>query len=104
MEAVSQITGRPRCGKEASVRPGSLRDYVGEYKLFNRSLRIALRDDRLALTLPDFPEKPLFAASANRFFLRTTETEFEFERDAAGKISNLIIHSADGNNIKCLRL
>ena len=90
--------------KEVAVRPAVLNSYLGKYKFFNRSISISLRDNRLGLEFPDTPAKPLFAASANRFFVRTTETEFQFERDAAGRVTELVIYNSDGNTIKCPRL
>ena len=80
-----------------------LGNLAGQYKLFNRSIVISLKDGRLWLRLPDTPDKPLFAASNSRFFVRTSETEFQFERDPAGKIVKLVIFNADGNKIECPR-
>ena len=90
--------------KEAAVSADTLHDYVGQYKFFNRTIGISLRDNRLRLALPDTPEKWLFAASATRFFVRSTETEFEFERDAKGAVGQMTIHNADGNTINCPRV
>jgi pimeloyl-ACP methyl ester carboxylesterase len=89
--------------REAVVPAAELREVAGEYKFFNRSIAISLKKDRLWLGLPDTPDKPLFAASNSRFFVRTTETEFQFERDPAGKIVKLVIFNADGNKIECPR-
>lgn len=58
---------------------------------------------RLWLRLPDAPEKPLFAASPSRFFVRTTGTEFEFERDPSGKVVKMIVHNSDGTTLDCAR-
>ncbi len=89
--------------REANVPSAELRDLVGEYRFFSRSIAISLKNDRLWLGLPDTPDKPLFAAFNSRFFVRTTETEFQFERDPAGKIVKLVIFNADGNKIECPR-
>jgi 3-oxoadipate enol-lactonase len=89
--------------REAAVPAAKLRDLAGEYKFFNRSITISLKNKRLWLGLPDTPAKPLFAASNSRFFVRTTETEFQFERDPVGKIVKLVIFNADGNKIECPR-
>ena len=89
--------------REAAVPAAELRDLAGEYRLFNRSITVSLKSGRLWLGLPDTPDKPLFAASNSRFFVRTTETEFQFERDPAGKIVKLVIFNADGNKIECPR-
>lgn len=88
---------------EAPVPPAELRDLAGEYKFSNRSIRISLKENRLWLGLPDTPDKPLFAASGSRFFVRTTPTEFQFERDSAGKVVKLVIFNSDGNQIECPR-
>jgi 3-oxoadipate enol-lactonase len=89
--------------REASVPSTELRDLAGEYKFFNRSIAISFKNNRLWLGLPDSTDKPLFAASNSRFFVRTTETEFQFERDSTGRIVKLVIFNADGNKIECPR-
>ena len=89
--------------REAAVPAAELSDLVGEYKFLNRNITVSLKNDRLWLGLPDTPDQPLFAASNSRFFVRTTETEFQFERDPAGKIVKLVIFNADGNKIDCPR-
>jgi pimeloyl-ACP methyl ester carboxylesterase len=88
---------------EASVPSTDLRDLAGEYKFFDRTIAISLKNNRLWIGLPDIPDKPLFAASNSHFFVRSTDTEFQFERDAAGKVVKLIIFNADGNKIECPR-
>ena len=90
--------------REAAVSPDALRRYTGEYKFGERTIGISLVCNRLWLRLPDFPEKPLFAASSVRFFVRTTETEFEFSAESAANVSELVIHNADGAKIHCPRL
>ena len=90
--------------REAAVPVDQLRDLAGEYKFFNRGISLSLKNNRLWLGLPDTPDKPLFATSNSRFFVRTTGTEFQFERDPAGKIVKLVIFNADGNIIDCPRV
>jgi len=90
--------------REVPVAASTLRDFVGEYKFGNRAIAVSLKENRLWLGLPDMPEKPLFGASDSRFFVRTTSTEFQFERDAAGKVTKLVIFNADGNKIDCPRV
>jgi pimeloyl-ACP methyl ester carboxylesterase len=90
--------------REVPVAASTLLDFVGEYKFGNRAIVVARKENRLWLGLPDMPEKPLFGASDSRFFVRTTSTEFQFERDAAGKVTKLVIFNADGNKIDCPRV
>ena len=90
--------------REAAVPPDTLRRYTGDYKFGERSIAISLARGRLWIRLPDLPDKPLFAASSNRFFVRTTETEFEFTTDSAETRAELVIHNTGGATIHCPRL
>lgn len=90
--------------RDVSVPVDALRELAGEYKFFNRTIGISLKGNHLALRLPDLPDKPLFAASPSRFFVRTTPTEFEFERDEQGKVKDMVILNSDGNKITCERI
>jgi hypothetical protein len=90
--------------REVDVSAETLRQYTGEYKFGERTIAISLARERLWLRLPDLPEKPLFAASSHRFFVRTTETEFEFNPEPVASRGQLVIHNADGATIHCPRL
>ena len=90
--------------RETSLSIEALRELAGEYKFFNRTIEITLKGNHLALRLPDLPDKPLFADSPSRFFVRTTPTEFEFERDEKGKVKDMVILNSDGNKIACERI
>lgn len=89
--------------KEAGVPESQLAAYVGQYKLFNRSANLALIDHHLMLEFPGDPYYWLFAASDTKFFLRTDETEIEFHKDGAGKVTEMAIHNSDGSVIRCPR-
>ena len=55
----------------------------------------------------EFPGDPyywLFTASETKFFLRTEETEIEFQKDADGKVAEIVIHNCDGSVIRGPRL
>jgi hypothetical protein len=81
-----------------------LAEYVGHYKLFNRSATVNLREGHLILEFPGDPYYWLFAASETRFFLRTEETEIEFQKNAEGKAAEMAIHNSDGSVIRGPRL
>lgn len=95
----SALAGR----RETAVAPEILHQYIGEYKFGTKTISISFSDDRLWLRLPDLPQKPLFASSLNRFFVRTTETEFEFGRDTSTNSFELVIYNAGGGTIRCPR-
>jgi hypothetical protein len=90
--------------KEANLTERKLTEYVGQYKLFNRSATVTLRDGHLVLEFPGDPYYWLFVASETEFFLRTEETEIEFRKDADGKIAEMAIHNSDGSVIRGPRL
>jgi pimeloyl-ACP methyl ester carboxylesterase len=90
--------------KEVSLPSTTLQTYAGDYQFFQRTITLSVKGNRLALRLPDMPDKPLFAASDSRFFVRTTGVELEFEKDTSGRVTQLVIYNSDGNVIKCPRL
>jgi hypothetical protein len=81
---------------EIALTDRQLGVYVCRYTLFNRSGTLTLNDRHLVLEFPGDPYYWLFAASETRFFLRTDETEIEFQKDASGKVVEMIIHNSDG--------
>jgi 3-oxoadipate enol-lactonase len=83
--------------KEVNVSQTHLAEYVGHYKIFNRSASVALREGHLVLEFPGDPYYWLFAASETKFFLRTEETEIEFQKDKTGRVAEMAIHNGDGS-------
>jgi Domain of unknown function (DUF3471) len=83
--------------KEAILTERDLAQYVGHYKLLNRSATLALREGHLVLEFPGGPYYWLFAASETKFFLRTAETEIEFQKAAGGVVTEITIHNSDGS-------
>jgi hypothetical protein len=77
--------------REVKLAPEILRKLVGDYSFGTAKISISLSNERLWLGLPDLPGKPLFAASDTRFFVRTTETEFEFQMGGTGMPAELLI-------------
>ena len=90
--------------KEVPVTDAQLGAFEGRYKMFGRSAAVTLKDHRLVLEFPGDPYYWLFPASEAKFFLRTAETEFEFQRDAEGKVVKMVIHNSDGSVIPCPRI
>jgi pimeloyl-ACP methyl ester carboxylesterase len=90
--------------KEVGLTPGQLGAYVGWYKLGNHLASVTLKNNRLLVEIPGNPYYWLFAASEARFFLRTEETEIEFQRDAGGKVIEMVVHNSDGSVIRCPRV
>jgi pimeloyl-ACP methyl ester carboxylesterase len=87
--------------KEVTVAPATLERYVGLYKLPNSTATVALKGKHLVLAIPGLSDRRLFAASDSEFFLRTTGTELVFKENAAGKITQMVVHNSDGSTISC---
>lgn len=90
--------------KEVNLSERTLAEYVGHYKLFSRSANVVLREGHLVMEFPGDPYYWLFTASETKFFLRTEETEIEFQKDADGKVAEIVIHNSDGSVVRGPRL
>lgn len=90
--------------KEVGLTDSQLDAYVGQYKLGNRHASVALKDHRLIAEIPGLPYYWLFPASETKFFLRTEETAIEFQKDAGGKVLEMVVHNSDGSVIHCPRV
>jgi pimeloyl-ACP methyl ester carboxylesterase len=90
--------------KQVELSQNQLSVYVGQYQVRNRVATVSLKDSRLLVEVPGDPYYWLFAASDTRFFLRTDETEIEFQKDAAGKVTEMVVHNSDGSVIQCPRV
>ena len=100
--AVDRLVNRALL-KEVSVPAAMLQSYVGQYKFMDRTAKILFKNDRLLLELPGSPYYWLFAASDSHFFARTLGTEFEFHKDASGKVAEMVVFNGN-DQIKCPRL
>jgi len=78
------------------VSETKLAKYVGHYKLFNSTTNVALREGHLILEVSGHLTIGSFAASETKFFLRTEETEIEFQRDMDGIVTGITVHNNDG--------
>lgn len=90
--------------KEMRLTDPQLAAYAGQYKLGNRPISVSLKENHLLVEIPGAPYYWLFAASDTKFFLRTEDLEIEFQKDAAGKVTEMVVHNSDGSVIHCPRL
>jgi 3-oxoadipate enol-lactonase len=90
--------------KEVNLTGRQLGAFVGWYKLGNRLASVTLKDSRLVVEIPGNPYYWLFATSEAKFFLRTEEAEIEFQKDAGGKITEMVVHNSDGSVIHSPRV
>jgi 3-oxoadipate enol-lactonase len=90
--------------KETRLTDGQLAAYVGHYKMFNSTATMSVKEHQLVLEFPGDPYYWLFAASETKFFLRTDGTEFDFQKDVAGKVTEMVLRLSDGSVERCPRM
>jgi pimeloyl-ACP methyl ester carboxylesterase len=90
--------------KTVAVADAKLRGRTGTYSFFNSPATVALRNHRLVLQLNGDAEIPLFPESDTHFFVRTTGTEVQFDLDASGKTTAMVIHSPGAEPVRCPRV
>jgi 3-oxoadipate enol-lactonase len=79
-----------------SVPPETLRTYAGQYNSSDGVVTITMDADHLAMQMPGQSAFPLYAESASKFFIKVSEIEIEFMKNAAGKVTQAIIYQDSG--------
>jgi hypothetical protein len=90
--------------KTIPLPAAALHGCAGTYSFLNAPARVEEKGGHLVLQLNGDADIILFAESESRFFIRTTGTEVQFERDAAGETVAMVIKNAGGDPIRCPRL
>ncbi|WP_307282315.1 serine hydrolase [Labrys wisconsinensis] len=92
----------PRATEGSAVDAGALGDYVGQYRFDFGILDIALDRDHLEAQLTGQPPFPIFASARDKFFYKVVDARLDFERDAEGKISAVVLHQ-NGRDLRAPR-
>jgi len=83
----------PKARIEIHVDPKILDAYVGKYKLGREAvLTITKEGDQLMAQVTGQPKIALFPESETTFFPKVVDLTIRFEKDATGKVTNLILH------------
>jgi CubicO group peptidase (beta-lactamase class C family) len=94
---------KPVVKTAVAVDPRVLSEYVGTYALEpNFDLVITAKDGELTVHANGESDLELRAESATKFYPLKMEAEFEFVRDAQGKVSYLVLHMR-GQDRKALK-
>lgn len=79
--------------KTIAVPESILKQYVGNYQLApNRTLSITLDNRKLFLQVTDQPQFELFPSSETDFFLKAVNAQLTFQKDAAGRVTQVVVH------------
>jgi len=90
--------------KEAQVNPKVFDDYIGEYELApGFTIAITREADKLWLQAKGQPKAQVFPESETKFFLKVVDAQLTFVKDAAGKVTHLILHQAGDHEAKRIK-
>jgi serine-type D-Ala-D-Ala carboxypeptidase/endopeptidase len=79
--------------KEVALPGEAIGEYVGVYTLSPQTRFIVIRvGEGLHVRLTGQPFAPVFPSAKDEFFYRAVDAQISFRRNAAGKVSGLILH------------
>jgi serine-type D-Ala-D-Ala carboxypeptidase/endopeptidase len=85
----AEIPAEPQ---ELALEASALRAYVGKYQFAFGVLDVALKRDHLEAQLGGQAAFRIFASATDRFFYKVVDAQLDFERDASGRISAVVLH------------
>lgn len=96
-------TGMPT-RPERAIATEALADYTGVYAIDRQASFTAVVDEagRLRVRLTGQPFWPAYFMGSDRFLLKVVEAEYQFGRDATGKVDSIILHQ-NGREIPAKR-
>jgi hypothetical protein len=81
--------------REISLDATTFDAYVGSYAFApGVALTVKRREGGIEAQLTGQPWFPVYARVADRFFYKVVDAELEFERDAGGKVTAVVLHQA----------
>jgi CubicO group peptidase (beta-lactamase class C family) len=93
MVAVRTDEPLPSQRESIELDPAVVEQYAGEYELApGQSIQFTLEEGKLIAHVPGQPAYPLWAETETHFFLKELPVKFEFQKDAAGKITGMVLN------------
>lgn len=90
--------------KEAHVDPKVFDDYVGEYEIAPGVTMNITRDaDKLWVQATGQPRVQIFPESPTKFFLKVVDAQVTFVKDAAGRVTHLVLHQGGDREAKRIK-
>jgi len=90
-QAAVQSPGRATITPAVALSPAILDRYAGEYKMASGSTTLTFRREGAALFVNPGPSDPLVVRSETRFSFAGPEPVFEFQLDAQGRVTGVIL-------------
>lgn len=91
---------------EIKLPDAVLQQYVGTYQVDDaHPIYITVEDGRLQAEGPNngLPKSPLYAESETKFFIRVAGVEWDFVKDASGKVTSVISHEEQDYTLKKIK-
>jgi D-alanyl-D-alanine-carboxypeptidase/D-alanyl-D-alanine-endopeptidase len=93
----------PPAPKEVALSAEVLAEYPGVYRAAPQAaFTVTAREGGLAVQLTGQRANPVFASAKDEFFLKAVDAQISFTRNAAGKVSGLVLHQ-NGRNLPATR-
>ena len=89
---------------EVAVEPAVLEEYVGVYGQDSIVISVERLNNSLAIHLPWDPNIRAYPESDTKFFMKDGVEQFSFQRDGAGQVNQLTIHTSQGGEFQLGRL
>lgn len=84
--------------KAIDLDAGTLAGYVGDYQFAPGAvIAFTIKDGQAFVQLTGQPALPIYASARDKFFLRVVDAKIDFERDAQGKVTALVLHQSGMN-------
>lgn len=98
LDARAPLAPAPKVRTAIAVDPAVLESYVGVYQLAPAfALTVTREGAALFAQATGQPKFELFAESLTEFFLNVVDAQVTFEKDAAGKVTGLVLHQGGMN-------
>jgi CubicO group peptidase (beta-lactamase class C family) len=89
--------------KEIKLPHEVLASYVGTYELAPKVvMKVTLDGDQVITQLSGQVKVPIFPEADGKFFVKVVDAQLDFEKDASGKVTDLILHQ-NGRDMKAPR-
>lgn len=94
----------PKARKPVTLDAATLAGYAGRYQLAPGVIAtVTVQDAQTFVQLTGQPAAPVYASAHDAFFYQVVDATIDFERDAKGQITGLVLHQ-NGKDLKATRL
>jgi CubicO group peptidase (beta-lactamase class C family) len=98
LDARFRLIPAPKVRREIQINPALLDAYVGVYELApSFRLTVTREGDALFGQATGQGKIQLFAETETEFFLKVTDAQITFVKDAAGKVNSIVLHQGGAN-------